>query len=105
MYSHYILPLNFEELWNVSSFPCDVLNTNLSDPTCWKANKCALTTAPTSSVTLTNTIVEMLMAANATKCNFWFHEERMKEFGPIIIFYHLNIKIPVRIGLIEYETK
>lgn len=39
------------------------------------------------------------MAADATDCNFWFHEERIKEFGPIIIFYHLNIKIPVRIAL------
>lgn len=64
-----------------------------------KAKKCALTTVRTSLVTLTNPIVAMLMADDATDCNFWLCDERIKRFVPIIIFYHLSIKIPVRMEL------
>lgn len=64
-----------------------------------KKKKCVLTTVHTSSITLTNPVVEMLMTNNTADCNFWFREERIMGFNPIIISYHLSIKIPVRMGL------
>lgn len=59
----------------------------------------ALNTVHTCLVTLTSPIVAMLMADDVIECNFWLSEERIKGFGPIIIFYYLSIKIPFRMGL------
>lgn len=41
----------------------------------------------------------MLVTDDAADCNFQFREERIKGFNPIIISYHLSIKIPVGMGL------
>lgn len=65
----------------------------------WNLKKCVLTTVHTSSVTLINPVVEMLVTDDAADCNFQFREERIKGFNPIIISYHLSIKIPVGMGL------